>query len=299
MKKVAVFGQTYTVNAEKEIRILLESLESHQVVVFFEKNFYDVLNDHKNLDKKYPTFSKFEDLNNSFDMFFSLGGDGTMLRAITYVRDLNIPILGINTGRLGFLANVNKEEIATSIDLLVAGKYTLQDRTLLSIETQPKIEKFQELSFALNEITIARKNTTSMIGVETYLNGEYLTNYWSDGLIIATPTGSTGYSLSCNGPVISPNCKNLAITPIAPHNLNARPMIIPDDTTIELKVESREKDYLISLDSRITSVPRKTKIYIQKSPFTIKSVIPSNHSFLTTLRTKLLWGEDTRNESNL
>lgn len=299
MKKVAVFGQTYTVNADKEIKILLKALEDHNVVIFFEKNFYDVLNDHNHLGKKYPTFSKFEDLNSSFDLFFSIGGDGTMLRAITYVRDLNIPILGINTGRLGFLANVKKSEIKESIDLLVAGEYGIQDRTLLSIETDPPTEKFQELSFALNEITIARKNTTSMIGVETYLNGEYLTNYWSDGLIIATPTGSTGYSLSCNGPVISPNSKNFVITPIAPHNLNARPMVIPDDTSIELRVDSREKDYLISLDSRITSVPKQTKIIIKKSAFTIKSVIPSNQSFLTTLRTKLLWGEDTRNESNL
>jgi len=299
MKKVAVFGQTYTVGADKEIKILLTSLEAHNIVIFFEKNFYNALKEHQHLDKKYPTFSKFEDLNSSFDMFFSIGGDGTMLRAVTYVRDLNIPILGINTGRLGFLANVKKDEITESINLLVEGEYRIQERTLLSIETKPSVKKFQELSFALNEITIARKNTTSMIGVETYLNGEYLTNYWSDGLIIATPTGSTGYSLSCNGPVVSPNSKNLVLTPIAPHNLNARPMIIPDDTAIELRVDSREKDYLISLDSRITSVSRKTRIFIKKSSFTIKSVIPSNQSFLTTLRTKLLWGEDTRNESSL
>ena len=299
MKKVVVFGQKYTVQAYNEIKVLLEALETHNVVIFFESIFYEELNKHKHLTKKYPTFSKFEDLNSSFDLFFSMGGDGTMLRAVTYVRDLNIPILGINTGRLGFLANVKKEEISESIDLLVAGEYTIQDRTLLNIQTQPKIEKFQELSFALNEITIARKNTTSMIGVKTYLDGEYLTNYWSDGLIIATPTGSTGYSLSCNGPVIAPNCKNFVITPIAPHNLNARPMVIPDDTSIELEVDSREKSYLISLDSRITSVPKNTKIKIQKSAYTIKTVIPSNQSFLTTLRSKLLWGEDTRNESNL
>ena len=299
MKKVAIFGQTYTVNADKEIKILLESLEKHKVVVFFEENFYKVLKEHEHLVKKYPTFSSFEDLNNSFDLFFSLGGDGTMLRAITYVRDLNIPILGINTGRLGFLANIQKNAISESIDLLIAKEYRIQERTLLSIKTDPEEEKISELSFALNEITIARKNTTSMIGVKTYLNNEYLTNYWSDGLIIATPTGSTGYSLSCNGPVISPDSKSLIITPIAPHNLNARPMVIPDNTTIQLEVDSREKNFLISLDSRITSVPKNTKIYIQKSPFTIKSIIPSNQSFLTTLRTKLLWGEDTRNESNL
>ena len=299
MRKVAVFGQTYTVNANKEIKILLASLEKYGIEIYLEEVFCKALIELQHLEKEYSTFSNFKDLNDSFDIFFSLGGDGTTLRAITYVRDLNIPILGINTGRLGFLANVKKEEISEAIDILVEGKYTIQQRTLLSIESDPPIKEFQELSFALNEITIARKNTTSMIGVETFLDGEYLTNYWSDGLIIATPTGSTGYSLSCNGPVVSPNSENFVITPIAPHNLSARPMVIPDHTTIDLNVNSRELDYHISLDSRITSVPRKTKIRIIKSPFTIKSIIPSNQSFLTTLRTKLLWGEDTRNESNL
>ena len=299
MRKVAVFGQTYTVNANKEIKILLASLEKYGIEIYLEEVFCKALIKLQHLEKEYSTFSNFKDLNDSFDIFFSLGGDGTTLRAITYVRDLNIPILGINTGRLGFLANVKKDEISEAVDILVEGKYTIQQRTLLSIESDPPIKEFQELSFALNEITIARKNTTSMIGVETFLDGEYLTNYWSDGLIIATPTGSTGYSLSCNGPVVSPNSENFVITPIAPHNLSARPMVIPDHTTIDLNVNSRELDYHISLDSRITSVPRKTKIRIIKSPFTIKSIIPSNQSFLTTLRTKLLWGEDTRNESNL
>lgn len=298
MKKVAIFGQTYSTNAEKEITILLKALEKNKVVVFFEENFYKVLKDHNHLSKKYATFISFDDLNSSFDLFFSLGGDGTILRAITYIRDLNIPILGINTGRLGFLANIQKNAIEESIELLIAEEYKIQERTLLSIRTSPPVESFNELSFALNEITIARKNTTSMIGVKTFLDKEYLTNYWADGLIIATPTGSTGYSLSCNGPVISPNSKNFVITPIAPHNLNARPMVIPDDTSLELEVDSREKSFLISLDSRITSLPRDTKIFIEKSPFTIKSIIPSNQSFLTTLRTKLLWGEDTRNGSN-
>ncbi len=299
MRKVAVFGQTYTVNANKEIKILLASLEKYGIEIYLEEVFCKALIELQHLEKEYSTFSNFKDLNDSFDIFFSLGGDGTILRAITYVRDLNIPILGINTGRLGFLANVKKDEISEAVDILVEGKYTIQQRTLLSIESDPPIKEFQELSFALNEITIARKNTTSMIGVETFLDGEYLTNYWSDGLIIATPTGSTGYSLSCNGPVVSPNSENFVITPIAPHNLSARPMVIPDHTTIDLNVNSRELDYHVSLDSRITSVPRKTKIRIIKSPFTIKSIIPSNQSFLTTLRTKLLWGEDTRNESNL
>lgn len=299
MKKVAIFGQSYSVNAEKEISMLLSALEKHKVVVFFEEHFYSVLNQKKYLTKKYATFNNFQELNSSFDLFFSLGGDGTILRAISYIRDLNIPILGINTGRLGFLATIQKNTIQESIELLVSKQYDIQERTLLSIKTSPKIENIDEFPYALNEITIARENTTSMIGVKTFLDKEYLTNYWSDGLIIATPTGSTGYSLSCNGPVLSPNSKNFVISPIAPHNLNARPMVIPDDTFIELEVESREQSFLISLDSKITSVPRDTKISIKKSPFTIKSVIPHNQSFFTTLRTKLLWGEDTRNESNL
>jgi NAD+ kinase len=299
MKKVAIYGQSYSISAEKEIQILLEVLQENNIVGFIEKQFYDLLIDGNILEKKYPTFSKFTDLDTSFDTLFTLGGDGTILRAVTYIRNLGIPILGINTGRLGFLATINKKAIKKSIKHILKGEYTIQERTLLTIETTPKLEEFSELNFALNEVTIARKNTTSMIGVRTSLDKEYLTNYWADGLIIATPTGSTGYSLSCSGPVISPDSKSFVITPIAPHNLNARSMVISDKTNIELTIDSREKDFLISLDSRITSVPKNTKISIKKAPFTVKSIIPNNQSFLQTLRSKLLWGEDTRNETNL
>ena len=299
MKKVAIYGQSYSISAEKEMQILLEVLNENNIVSFIEDKFYDLLVDGNILDKKYPTFSHFSDLNNSFDAMFTLGGDGTILRAVTYIRDLNIPILGINTGRLGFLATINKKNIKESINLILNGEFSIQKRTLLSVKTSPETAAFEELNFALNEVTIARKNTTSMIGVKTSLNNEYLTNYWADGLIIATPTGSTGYSLSCNGPVISPDSENFIITPIAPHNLNARPMVISDKTSIQLTVDSREKDFLISLDSRITTVPKNTEVFIEKAAFTIQSIIPKNQSFLQTLRTKLLWGEDTRNETNL
>lgn len=299
MKKVAIYGQSYSISAEKEIQILLEVLQENNIVNFIEKEFYDLLVEGHILDKKYPTFANFSDLDNSFDAMFTLGGDGTILRAVTYIRHLDIPILGINTGRLGFLATINKGTIKKSITLILNGEYSIQERTLLSVNTSPKTAQFKEFNFALNEVTIARKNTTSMIGIKTSLNNEYLTNYWADGLIIATPTGSTGYSLSCNGPVISPDSKNLIITPIAPHNLNARPMVISDETVIQLAIDSREKDFLISLDSRITTVPKNTIIFLEKAPFTIQSIIPNNQSFLKTLRTKLLWGEDTRNETNL
>ena len=297
MKKVAIYGQAYTISAEKEIKILVSALEKNKIVVFFEKEFYDLLIENNSLDKKYPTYTHFNDLSNSFDIMFTIGGDGTFLRAVTYIRDLDIPVLGINTGRLGFLATVQKNQINEAVDLLLKKSYTTQHRSLLQIETSPKAKEFKELDFALNEITIARRNTTSMIGVKTYLNNEYLTNYWADGLIISTPTGSTGYSLSCNGPVILPDSKSFVITPIAPHNLNARPMVIPDDILIDLEVSAREKDYLISLDSRITTVSEGTKIKIQKASFSIKSILLNNQSHLKTLRGKLLWGEDTRNES--
>jgi NAD+ kinase len=277
----------------------LDVLQENNIENFIEKKFYDLLVKGNILSKKYPTFSHFSDLNNSFDALFTLGGDGTILRAVTYIRDLDIPILGINTGRLGFLANINKKNIRESITLILNHEYSIQERTLLSIKTSSKTGEFEDLNFALNEVTIARKNTTSMIGVRTSLNNEYLTNYWADGLIIATPTGSTGYSLSCNGPVISPDSKNLIITPIAPHNLNVRSIVISDETKIQLTINSREKDFLISLDSRITTVPKNTTIFIEKAPFTVKSIIPNNQSFIKTLRTKLLWGEDTRNETNL
>lgn len=296
MKKVAIYGQPYTVSSEKEIQILLRILNQHKIVVFFEKEFYNLLTSNNSLDKKYPTFSHFNDLSNGFDLMFSIGGDGTILRAVTFVRNLNIPILGINTGRLGFLATVQKDEIKPAIDLLLEKQYTLQERSLLQIETTPKSDSLSELNFALNEITIARKNTTSMIGVKTYLNNEYLTNYWADGLIISTPTGSTGYSLSCNGPVILPDSKSLVITPIAPHNLNSRPVIIHNETFIDLEVDAREKKFLISLDSRIVTVPLHTKIKIKKAPFAIKTIVLKDQSYLKTLREKLLWGEDTRNK---
>ena len=299
MKKVAIYGQSYSISAEKEIQILLEVLTDNNITCFIEQKFYDLLIQGNILDKKHPTFSHFNDLNDSFEVMFTLGGDGTILRAVTYIRNLGIPILGINTGRLGFLATINKKTIKESINLILKGEYSIQERTLLTVKTLPKTDEFSELNFALNEVTIARKNTTSMIGVRTSLNNEYLTNYWADGLIIATPTGSTGYSLSCNGPVVSPDSKNLVITPIAPHNLTARTMVISDETSIQLTIDSREKDFLISLDSRITTVPKNTEVLIEKAAFTIKSIIPKNQSFLQTLRSKLLWGEDTRNETNL
>ncbi|MDG1038242.1 MAG: NAD kinase [Polaribacter sp.] len=299
MKKAAVYGQSYAISSEKEIKTLLQVLEKNKIEFFIESEFYTLLVESNILQDNYKSFASFNDLDSSFDIMFTIGGDGTFLRSATHIRDLNIPILGINTGRLGFLAIVAKDLIEDTVELVINGDFTIQERTLISVKTEPKTKDFSELNFALNEVTIAKKNTTSMIGVKTSLNEEYLTNYWADGIIIATPTGSTGYSLSCNGPVILPDSKNLVITPIAPHNLNARPVIISDETKIELEVNSREKSFLISLDSRVTTVPKETKIFIKKTDFTIKSILPRNQSFIKTLRSKLLWGEDVRNSTNL
>src|SRR5690606_25222560 len=203
-------------------------------------------------------------------------------------------ILGVNTGRLGFLAKVQQENIESYLQLILDGDYTLSARTVLSLHCSEEIPELQ-LNFALNEITVNRKDTTSMITIETFLDGEYLNSYWADGLIISTPTGSTGYSLSCGGPVLMPEVDSLVITPIAPHNLNARPLVIPDDTEIELKVSSREQQHLISLDSRIITVDVETPLYIRRAGFKINMVEFHEEKFLKTLRKKLLWGEDKRN----
>ncbi|MEO8933536.1 MAG: NAD kinase, partial [Xanthomarina sp.] len=201
----------------------------------------------------------------------------------------------INTGRLGFLATIQNEAIITAMDDILCGNYKISERSLLSIKTDPEQDDFKELNFALNEIAVSRKNTTSMITVETRLNGEYLTSYWSDGLIVATPTGSTGYSLSCGGPVITPDTNSIVLTPIAPHNLSARPLIIPDSTEIQIKVSGREDTFLISLDSRIATINNNTVVTIKKAPFKIKMIELLQESFIDTLRKKLLWGEDRRN----
>ena len=299
MKKVAIYGQSYSVKSEKEINTLIEILDKNNVEFVIEKKFHDLLLDNNSIKKPYETYSTSSALANGIDFMFTLGGDGTILRAVTFVRDLNIPILGINTGRLGFLATVKKDEIEEAMSLLINKKYAIQERSLLEVQTTPESEEVAATNFALNDVTVARKNTTSMIGVKTYLNDEYLTNYWADGLIIATPTGSTGYSLSCGGPVALPESKNFIITPIAPHNLNARPIIISDDTVIDLEVSTRENNFLVSLDARIITIPENTTIKISRAKFTIKTVLLQNQTNIKTLRGKLLWGEDTRNKAKL
>ncbi|WP_411030187.1 NAD kinase [Spongiimicrobium sp. 3-5] len=292
--KVAIFGQTYKNSTLDYVVELLDELEKESAQVYLEDEFQELLSTSRN-DLKYDTFTETEGLDDTFDMFVSFGGDGTILRAITYVRDLGIPIVGVNTGRLGFLSTFKKEDVRKVVREFVQGAYTIVERSLVEVSQESDVPEFSELNFALNEITVSRKDTTSMITVETYLNDEYLTSYWADGLIVATPTGSTGYSLSCGGPVITPTAKSMILTPIAPHNLNARPLVIADDTVIRLKVSGREENHLVSLDSRIATVENGKEIIVQKAGFTIKMIEYTSESFLKTLRNKLLWGEDKRN----
>jgi len=293
--KVAIYGQYYQNSTEPIIKDIFVFLIKNNVEMIIESNFLKILFEKKIIDTKYPTFESYTELNNSFDMLISIGGDGTILRAATLVRDSGVPILGINAGRLGFLATVQKENIPEFMQFIINKKYSISKRTLLSLSCSPDNEAIQDIDFALNEISVSRKDTTSMITIETYLNNEYLNSYWADGLIIATPTGSTGYSMSCGGPILTPNARSVVITPIAPHNLNARPLVVTDETEIRLKVSGRDDHYLVSLDSRIISVKNETVLFIKKSPFEINMVEIPNETFLKTLRTKLFWGEDRRN----
>jgi NAD+ kinase len=293
--KIAVFGQYYQNNTHSIVEKVVAFLEQNNIEICFYKKFYDKLLENKAIALKYPTFDSHKCLKDNFDYLISIGGDGTILRAATFVRNYNLPIIGINAGRLGFLATIQEENIQKLLTRVVANDFSISKRTLVSLHAHPENVDLEDLNFALNEITVSRKDTTSMITIETYINSEYLNSYWADGLIISTPTGSTGYSLSCGGPVIMPTSNCFVITPIAPHNLTARPLIIPDDSELTLKIKGREEQYLVSLDSRITSVSNETTLTIKKSDFHISIIEFPEEGFLRTIRKKLLWGEDKRN----
>ena len=293
--KVAIYGQYYLNSTEPIIKNIFIFFNKNNVEMVVEANFLRMLYEKKILEKEYKSFSSYSELDSNFEMMISIGGDGTILRAATLVRNSGIPILGVNAGRLGFLASVQKEDIDTFLQYVIDKKYTISPRTLLTLDCTPEHQDITALNFAMNEVAVNRKDTTSMITIETHLNNEYLNSYWADGLIIATPTGSTGYSLSCGGPILTPAVNSLVITPIAPHNLNVRPLVIPDDTEIRLKVSGRSEQHLVSLDSRIASIPNESILIIKKTPFKINMVEIPQETFLKTLRNKLLWGEDKRN----
>ena len=244
------------------------------------------------LSPAYQILQRPEDFD-GLDFFLSIGGDGTLLDSVCVVGKKEVPILGLNTGRLGFLANVATDKIGEAIEELAKGNYQIESRILLSLTSSKKL--FHGVNFALNEFTIHKMDTSSMITVHTYINGKYLNSYWADGLIVATPTGSTGYSLSCGGPLITPGAKNFVITPVSPHNLNVRPIIVSDEAEISFEIEGRTDKFMISLDSRSTSIASEVKLSVKKEAFSAKLVKLPNYHFFDTLRQKLNWGLDLRN----
>lgn len=291
--KVAVYGKQFQQEVAPFVHELFLELEKAHMEVLVYEPFYNFLSQQMSLNLFLGTYNTYEELKEEIDLFISVGGDGTILDATTLIRNTQIPIIGVNTGRLGFLADIAKNQIAKTIKQLVNKQFSIDERTLLRLETEQPI--FGDLNFALNEVTISRKDTTSMITITTYINDQFLNSYWADGLIISTPTGSTGYSLSCGGPIVMPGSQNFIITPIAPHNLNVRPLVISDEYTIKVKVEGRANQFLVALDSRIQTLDAGTEIIIKKEDFKINMVETETQDFSSTLRNKLLWGLDKRN----
>lgn len=290
--KIAIYAQRIEDKYLSFIEDLFQTLLSKSVEVLVCDKFCCELSNKITLPSQIKTFKTHLEIADA-NFMFSIGGDGTLLKTVAYVRDRNIPIFGINTGRLGFLTSIATDEIELAIESILAGEYDLDSRTLLTLETENNL--FGEVNYALNEITLQKKDTSAMITIEAYLDDEFLNSYWADGLIVSTPTGSTAYSLSCNGPIILPGSGNIIINPIAPHNLNVRPVVIPDDTELTLKIKGRTDNFLVALDSRSLTVPLSMELKIKKSTHKINIVRLKDHSFLKTLRSKLIWGYDKRN----
>ena len=291
--KIAIYSRGLEENQHKEVNLLLHELEKHDVEPVFFQDFFNSFYSSVNLKTKYSTFNSPADLDETIECIISLGGDGTLLDTVTLVRDKGTPVLGINYGRLGFLANLGKSELQVAVDALVNHTYVIDKRTMLHLDAN--IPLFGEVPYALNEFTLLKKDSSSMIKIHTYLNGEFLNTYWADGLIVSTPTGSTGYSLSCNGPVVFPESGSFVITPVAPHNLNIRPIVVPDTNIISFEVEGRTDGFLCTLDSRREFVTKEIQLAVRKEEFGINLIRLNENNFLQTLRKKLSWGLDVRN----
>lgn len=290
--KVALHGLALKPEYSPQILSLFSVLESSGTEIFVTDSFDKQLASLGSRPLKYWVLESKEEYE-GLDFFLSIGGDGTLLDSVSLIGSKEIPILGLNTGRLGFLATVATDKIEESIVNLVSGNYQIESRTLLSLESNRKL--FHGVNFALNEFTIHKRDTSSMITVHTYIDGKYLNSYWADGLIVSTPTGSTGYSLSCGGPLITPGAKNFVLTPVSPHNLNVRPIIVSDESVISFEIEGRTDKFLISLDSRSTAISSDLKLSVKKEKFSAKLVKLPNDHFFDTLRQKLNWGFDMRN----
>lgn len=291
--KVAIYSRVLESAQQKDVQLFFDELEKEGIRPVLFSDFFEQAKGHLSLPADTQTFSHHSELTSDIDFLISLGGDGTLLDTVTFVRNKNIPVVGINFGRLGFLASIGRDEVTEAVKALARRSYIIDKRSLIHLDSN--IPLFKEVPYGLNEFAIHKRDIASMIKIHTYLNGELLNTYWADGLILATPTGSTGYSLSCAGPVVFPDAGSFVITPIAPHNLNVRPIIIPDSTIVSFEIESRSDEVICALDSRRELVDKNVLLAIRKETFSLNLVRLNENNFLQTLRNKLSWGLDKRN----
>jgi NAD+ kinase len=291
--KIAIYGRNFDSKYNQQVQALFNKLHEFGNKLYIFKTFFDFLKSRIELKDTVCSFTNHTEIRDNVDFLISIGGDGTLLDTVSLVRDSGIPVIGFNTGRMGFLSSISVDEMDEALNVLMSKNFSIEQRSLLRMESESKV--FGEVNYALNELTIHKKDSASMMLIHATINGEYLNSYWADGLIISTPTGSTAYSLSCGGPLMMPDSENFIITPIAPHNLNVRPMVISDKSKIDLKIEGRSKYYLAALDSRSATVKAEETISITKANFKFNLIRIKDLSFLHMIRKKLMWGMDLRN----
>lgn len=291
--KVAIYSRVIDYDQHNKVQQLLDELAKENIQPVIYQPFYEMIQASFHFPDNTAVFTDSNDLTEAIDFLISLGGDGTLLDTVTLVRNKNIPVLGINFGRLGFLASIGSKELHMAVQSLVKRTIVIDKRSLIHLDASKPL--FGDVPYGLNEFAIHKTDTSPMIKIHTYLNGEFLNTYWADGVIVATPTGSTGYSLSCNGPVVFPESSSFVITPVAPHNLNVRPIIVPDDNIISFEIEGRTDHFICAMDSRKELVDKKVQLAVRRESFTLSLVRLNENNFLQTLRNKLSWGLDTRN----
>ncbi|MFW5757191.1 MAG: NAD kinase [Bacteroidota bacterium] len=291
---IALFGRRFNPEFFPVIQKMVTTMENHKVDFIVYDKFFDFLKGNIRFQNNTKVFENHHQLTTSVSCMISLGGDGTLLDTLPLIRNSGIPVLGINTGRLGFLSSVSTDEMESSVKEILEKKYQVEQRSLLYLDSGPA-KLFEAFPFALNEVTLIKRDNTTMIAISAFVNGKYLNTYWADGLMVATPTGSTGYSLSCGGPIISPDSENFIITPIASHNLTVRPIVIKDDSLIKFRIEGRIQSHLIVMDSRTLPLEKSMDLFIKKADYKINLINTGEKDFFTTIRNKLAWGFDKRN----
>lgn len=291
--KIAIYSRGIDDEQLEDVKIFFAELENYNLKCIVYKSLFLQLKEALNLPANTPVFSTTEELDKDVEFMIGLGGDGTLLDTVTLIKDKPIAIMGINFGRLGFLASIGRDNLKTAIKSLVSRTYISEKRSLIHLEAD--LPLFGDIPFALNEFAVLKRDTASMLKIHTYINGEFLNTYWADGLIVATPTGSTGYSLSCGGPIVFPDCENFIITPVAPHHLNVRSLVINNDSIISFEIEGRTDNIICALDSRREVVSKNVSLAVRKEKFSINLIRLSENNFLHTIQTKLIWGLDRRN----